>query len=50
VRDAYTYDALGNVTSVVMPGPNSTPAATTGSAGYSTYVTMTLNYTTDGSR
>jgi hypothetical protein len=48
VQDAYTYDALGNVTSVVAPDPNSTPAATA-SAGFFTYVTTTLNYT-DGSR
>ena len=44
---AYTYDALGNVTSIKTPGPNSTPAATTASAGFSTYVTTTLNYTAD---
>jgi RHS repeat-associated protein len=49
VLDAITYDALGNVTSTVMPGPNSTPAATTGSSGFSTYVTTAMNYTTDGS-
>ncbi len=40
VTSTYFYDALGNVTSMTMPGPNST----VGTA--STYTTVTYNYTT----
>ena len=48
---ASTYDGLGNATSMTMPGPNSTGAVpgTPGyAANYATYVTTTMNYTTDG--